>query len=128
MNAQAANLVGITGIARRLVQDGALSEADARHALTEAGKDKKSIQKYLADKKLVNGLQLATAFGLEFGLPVFDLSSLDLNQSAAKLITEELATKELVLPLRRSGGKLFVATSDPTNSEALSLLPKGFLR
>jgi type IV pilus assembly protein PilB len=119
MNAQVANLVGITGIARRLVQDGVLSEADARLALTETGKDKRTIQKYLADKKLVSGIQLATAFGLEFGLPVFDLSSLDLTQSAANLITEELANKHLVLPLRKRGNKLFVAIADPTNSLAL---------
>jgi type IV pilus assembly protein PilB len=33
----AANLIGITGIARRLVLDGHLSEPDARRALDEAG-------------------------------------------------------------------------------------------
>lgn len=30
------NLVGITGISRRLVQDGALDEAAARKAMTDA--------------------------------------------------------------------------------------------
>ena len=119
MNAQVANLVGITGIARRLVQDSALSEADARLALAETGKDKKTIQKYLTDKKLVSSIQLASAIGLEFGLPVFDLSALDLSQSAANLISEELAIKQLVLPLRQRGNKLFVAIADPTNSAAL---------
>lgn len=36
MSAVAANLVGITGIARRLVQDGALDEASARTAMDQA--------------------------------------------------------------------------------------------
>ena len=49
MNASAANLVGIIGITRRLVQDGVLSEADARSAQAEAAKDKRPIQKYLAE-------------------------------------------------------------------------------
>ena len=31
-----ANLVGITGIARRLVQDGAMDEAEARNAMAKA--------------------------------------------------------------------------------------------
>ena len=31
------NLVGITGIARRLVQDGAMDEAAAREAMAKAG-------------------------------------------------------------------------------------------
>ena len=62
MNAAAVNLVGITGITRRLVQDGALSEADARAAQAEAAKTKRPIQKYLVEKKLVNSVQLAAAF------------------------------------------------------------------
>jgi type IV pilus assembly protein PilB len=119
MNAQAANLVGITGIARRLVQDGVLSEADARSAQTEAAKDKKAIQKYLQEKKLVDGNQLAAAFSLEFGLPLFDIASFDQSMGSAKVIPEELANKQCVLPLLSRGGKLFVAIADPTNSAAL---------
>jgi len=119
MNASAANLVGIIGITRRLVQDGVLSEADARSAQAEAAKDKRPIQKYLAEKKLVNSTQLASAFSLEFGLPLFDLSAMDLSQSLASLIPEDLANKQQALPLQRHGGKLFVAIADPTNSDAL---------
>ena len=119
MNVSAANLVGIIGITRRLVQDGALSEADARAAQAEAAKAKRPIQKYLVEKNLVNSVQLATAFSLEFGLPLFDLSAMDLNQSLASLIPEELANKQQMLPLQRHGGKLFVAIADPTNSDAL---------
>ena len=54
MSVPAANLVGITGITRRLVQDGALDEAAARAAQADAAKDKRPIQKYLIEKKLVN--------------------------------------------------------------------------
>ena len=119
MNANVANLLGITGIARRLVQDGALSEEVARIALTDSSKEKKTIQHYLIDKKLINSAQLASAFAMEFGLPLFDLSSMDLNLSAAKLISEDLATKQSVLVLLKRGGKVFVATADPTNNNAL---------
>ena len=38
MSVATANLVGITGITRRLVIDGVLAEADARRALDEATK------------------------------------------------------------------------------------------
>lgn len=119
MNANVANLVGITGIARRLVQDGALTEEVARSALEDATKDKKTIQQYLIDKKLITSTHLAGAFASEFGLPLFDLSSMDMNQSAARLISEELSTKQMVLVLRKRGGKVYVATSDPTNNNAL---------
>jgi type IV pilus assembly protein PilB len=119
MNASAANLVGIIGITRRLVQDGVLSEADARAAQTEAAQDKRPIHKYLAENNLVSGAELARALSLEFGLPLFDLSAMDLNQSLATLIPEELANKQQVLPLQRHSGKLFVAIADPANTEAL---------
>ena len=43
MSTATANLVGITGITRRLVLDGVLREADARKALDEATKAKKPL-------------------------------------------------------------------------------------
>ena len=62
MNANAtANLVGITGIARRLVLDGVLGEADARKALDEASKQKRPIHLYLLEKKLVTSAHIAGA-------------------------------------------------------------------
>ena len=62
MNANAtANLVGITGIARRLVLDGALGEADARKALEESGKLKRPVHQYLLEKKLVTAAHVAGA-------------------------------------------------------------------
>lgn len=119
MNANVANLAGITGIARRLVQDGALTEEIARIAQIDASKDKKTIQQHLVDKKLINGNQLASAYALEFGLPLFDLASMDFNQCDSTLISEEFANKQMVLVLRKRGGKVFVATADPTNNNAL---------
>ena len=119
MNASVANLVGITGIARRLVQDGVLEEAVAREAMAESAKAKTALAKYLTDKKLISHIDLAAAFGLEFGLPVMDLTAVDLRHLAHKVIPEELALKQSVLPLIKRGGKLFVAISDPTNTTAL---------
>ena len=119
MNASVANLVGITGIARRLVQDGALEETAAREAMAESAKTKTALTKYLTEKKLISQADLAAAFGLEFGLPVMDLAAVDLRYLASKIIPEELALKQSVLPLIKRGGKLYVAISDPTNTSAL---------
>ena len=47
-----ANLVGITGIARRLVQDGALDEAAARDAMAKAGAAKQPLPQWFAERKL----------------------------------------------------------------------------
>ena len=120
MNANVtANLMGITGIARRLVLDGHLAEADARTAMDEASKARKPIAQFLVEKKLVNAAQLAAANAVEFGMPLFDASALDLGQSAVKLVSEELITKHHALPLFKRGNRLFVGISDPTNTRAL---------
>ena len=114
-----ANLVGITGIARRLVLDGALAEPDARKAMDEAPKEKKPVQQYLLDKRLITHIQLATANSVEFGIPLFDANVLDLAQAATKLVSEELVLKHAILPLFKRGNRLFIGISDPTNTRAL---------
>jgi type IV pilus assembly protein PilB len=119
MNVATANLVGITGITRRLVMDGVLGEAEARKALDEAGKAKKQVHIYLLENRLVSSAQIAAANSIEFGMPLFDSTALDLRFSAAKLISEELIQKHHALPLLKRGNRLFVAISDPTNTRAL---------
>ncbi|WP_262072345.1 MULTISPECIES: type IV-A pilus assembly ATPase PilB [unclassified Stenotrophomonas] len=110
------NLVGITGIARRLVQDGALDEVAARDAMAKAAAAKQPLPQWFAEHKLVSAGQLAAANALEFGMPLLDVSVFDSSQNAISLVSEELLRKHRVLPLFKRGGKLFVGTSDPTHS------------
>ncbi|WP_374012262.1 type IV-A pilus assembly ATPase PilB [Pseudoxanthomonas koreensis] len=123
MNAAvSANLVGITGIARRLVQDGAMDEAAARAAMAQASEAKVPLAQWIADKKLVGAAQLAAANAIEFGMPLLDASTFDPAQNAMKLVSDELVQKHHVLPLFKRGGKLFVGTSNPTQTAALAEL------
>jgi type IV pilus assembly protein PilB len=119
MSVATANLVGITGITRRLVIDGVLSEADARSALDEATKAKKQVQLYLLENRLVSVAQVAAANSFEFGMPLFDATALDPRYSAVKIVNEDLIQKHQALPLYRRGNRLYVAVSDPTNTRAL---------
>ena len=114
-----ANLVGITGIARRLVLDGALDEATAREAMDAASRERRPLAGYLLDKKLIGTTELAAANSIEFGMPIFDVTALDPAQSAIKLVSEELVRQHTALPLFKRGARLFVGISDPTNTRAL---------
>lgn len=114
-----ANLVGITGIARRLVMDGALAEDAAREAMAGATEARKPIAAYLIENKLVAPVQLAAANSIEFGMPIFDLASMDPSQSAISLVGEELVRKHSAIPLFKRGGRLYVGIADPTNTRAL---------
>ena len=106
MSVATANLVGITGITRRLVIDGVLAEADARRALDEATKAKKHAHVYLLEHRLVTQAQIAAANSTEFGMPLFDAGSLDLRYSAVKIVSEDLIQKHQALPLYRRGNRL----------------------
>jgi type IV pilus assembly protein PilB len=68
-----ANLVGITGIARRLVLDGALEEGVAREAMDAATRERRPLAGYLLEKKLIVPADLAAANSVEFGMPIFDV-------------------------------------------------------
>ena len=114
------NLVGITGIARRLVQDGAMDEAAAREAMAKAGEAKVPLAQWLAEKKLVSAGAMAAANSVEFGMPVIDATAFDPTHNAMKLVSEELVQKHNVLPLFKRGSKLFVGTSNPTQTAHLA--------
>ncbi|WP_460830330.1 type IV-A pilus assembly ATPase PilB [Lysobacter humi (ex Lee et al. 2017)] len=114
-----ANLVGITGIARRLVLDGALDESAARDAMAAATAEKKPLAVYLSDRRLVTAAHMAAANSVEFGVPLMDAMAFDPAQSCVKQVSEELLRKHGVLPLFKRGSRLFVGIADPTNSHAL---------
>ncbi|TCT24697.1 type IV-A pilus assembly ATPase PilB [Thermomonas haemolytica] len=116
------NLMGITGIARRLVLDGSLDEATARRAMEAATAERTPLAIYLAQHRLATPSALAAANSIEFGMPLVDALAIDPAQSAISLVKEELLRKHHVLPLFKRGNRLFVGTADPTNNQALEEL------
>ena len=113
------NLVGITGLARRLVLDGALDESAARDALERATQERKPIATYLRANRMVTSAQMAAANSIEFGMPLYDPSSLDPSLTAVRLVKDDLLQKHGVLPLFKRGGRLFVGMGDPTDARAI---------
>ena len=115
----AANLPPLTGLARKLVQDQVLAENTAQKAVQQAQEEKISLNKYLISHNIVSAKIIAMTSSLEFGLPVFDLTSMDAEHAALTLVDEKLISKHHAVPLFKRGNRLFVAISDPTNMQAL---------
>jgi type IV pilus assembly protein PilB len=113
------HLAGLVGVARRLVLDGAMSEADARAASDLCAKEKLPLAPYLVEKGLANSYAVARAASAEFGIPLFNLNALDRKHVPDSIVSEELIQKHKALPLFRRGNRLFVGIADPTNSHAL---------
>lgn len=109
----------LNGIARRLVNDGHLTEDAALKAQEQSDKKKSPLVSYLVEKELVDGKIIASAAAEEFGIPVFDIEVIELEADITKMVDEKLVRKHNALPLYKRGNRLFVAVSDPTNLTAL---------
>ncbi|MEW9571171.1 type IV-A pilus assembly ATPase PilB [Rhodanobacter sp. Si-c] len=112
-------LVGLTGLARRLVAEGLLPEADARRAVLESTQQRTTLASWLLDQNLVDGLRLLRLSSLEFGMPMLDVAAMSPAQLPVNLISEALLTKHRALPLFRRGKRLFVGIADPMQLDAL---------
>ncbi len=111
--------VSLNSLARRLVNDGVLSNEQALDALEVAQQEKTTLGRYLVSKSLVDGVLVAQAASEEFGSPLFDLRAFNLEHAPRDLIDTKLLSKHSVLPLIKRGKKLFIAIADPTNLRAL---------
>lgn len=111
--------VALSGLARKLVSDGLLTEEAALEATEGAQKDKVPFVTYVVQNKMVNSLQLANTAAQEFGVPLFDIETAELDEEVTKLVDEKLIRSHNALPLFKRGNRLFVAVSDPTNLVAL---------
>jgi type IV pilus assembly protein PilB len=112
-------LTGLTGMARRLVLDGVLKEADARAAVQSSAEQKIPLPRWLTDNGLVDSVQIMRVTSAEFGIPLMDAASIPVKDMPLSSISEALMNKHKVLPLFKRGKRLFVGVADPTQSHAL---------
>ncbi|ATO19377.1 type IV-A pilus assembly ATPase PilB [Acinetobacter sp. LoGeW2-3] len=108
-----------TGFIRRLVDEGVISAEDMQGALTSAKKDKVDIVPYLIEHQRLSPTKIAETISLEFGEPLFDISAYDPALIVREDFDEKIITKHRVLPIFKNANILFIATSNPTNIEAV---------
>jgi type IV pilus assembly protein PilB len=111
--------IKLSGLARRLVTDGLLSEQEADSAQVSAKEAKQSFVSYLVQHKIVSSQSIASLASQEFGVPIFDITTMNMELAATALIDEKLIRQHNALPLYNRGKRLYVAVSDPTNLQAL---------
>ncbi|NNF17993.1 MAG: type IV-A pilus assembly ATPase PilB [Gammaproteobacteria bacterium] len=109
----------LSGLPRRLVQDGILDESVANEAKTAAKESKMSLVNHLVQNQIASARDIALAASSEFGVPVIDLAAVTVDLDVVRIVSEELLNKHRVLPLSRRGKRLFIAVSDPTNLQAI---------
>mgnify|MGYP000408463826 FL=1 len=111
-----------TGFIRRLVEEGHVSAEKMREALLSAQKANQDIVAYLTKELNIPSLTVAETISAEFGEPIFDISAYDANLIIREDIDEKLITRYRVLPIYKHASTLYVATSNPTNIEAVDAI------
>ena len=109
----------LSGLARRLVMDGLLNEDEASKAHETSLKKRKHFVTYLVENKILNSKDIAWSGSQEFGVPLFDMRSMDMEVAPLKLVSEKLIQQHNALPLIKRGNRLYIAVSDPTNLSAI---------
>jgi type IV pilus assembly protein PilB len=117
--ADTATSIRLSGLARRLVSDGLLTEENAQSAQTAAKESKQAFVSYLVNNKILGSIDIAAVASQEFGVPLLDIDAMNMELAATDLIQEKLIRQHNALPLYQRGKRLYVAVSDPTNLQAL---------
>jgi type IV pilus assembly protein PilB len=113
MAAVAAN--GRAPVIEALIREGLITREQAQAAQREVQQNGTGIQYNLVKLGFIQELELTKLLARQHRMPAVDLTKFEVDPKIAKLIPTELATKHLVLPLKRDGRTLTVALADPTN-------------
>ncbi len=111
--------VHLSGLARRLVMDGLIGETEAINAHETALKKRVHFVTHLVENKILNSSDIAWSGSQEFGVPLIDLKSMDMETAPVKTVSEKLIQQHNALPLFKRGNRLYIAVSDPTNLGAI---------
>lgn len=118
-NTASSDKIILNGLARYLVRENLLTEETALDAYEKSHEEKIPLASYLVENNILNSNVIAVTASREFGIPLFDLQTIELEQDTVDLVKENLIRKHNALPLFKRGSRLYVALSDPTNLPAL---------
>ncbi|HEX6260554.1 MAG TPA: type IV-A pilus assembly ATPase PilB [Woeseiaceae bacterium] len=109
----------LSGLPRRLVQDGIISEESIQIAADAAKREKMPLVAYLVTNEMADSRAIAVAASHEFGVPLLDLDAVEIDLDLLRSVDQNLLQKHRVLPLIKRGQRLFLGISDPTNLPAM---------
>ncbi|HJV06440.1 MAG TPA: type IV-A pilus assembly ATPase PilB [Chromobacteriaceae bacterium] len=109
---------GISGLGRALVQNNMLLLQDAEAIHRQAVASNISFVEQLIISKKMAAEDVARFASRTFGYPLLDLSAMDVEQLPKGLVDDELVASRRLVPLFKRGSKLYIGTSDPTQTSA----------
>ena len=98
-----------------LLREGLLTREQLAQALAEQKDTKHRLGYVLVKLGLVPELEITKVLARQYRMPAVDLSRFEVDPKILKLVPADMATKGVVLPLKREGRTLTVAMADPTD-------------
>ncbi len=102
-------------VADALLRDGVITKEQFERARQEGKQSSTTVSYALVKLGILPEVELTKFLARNSRMPAVDLTKFEVDPRIVKLIPAELATKHLVLPLKRDGRTLTVAVADPTN-------------
>jgi len=102
-----------------LMQYGIITEVQLREALTEQKKVGGKIGEILIIMGFVTQQNINEVLEYQLGIPFVDLNEYEISKDATKTITESLAKRHVLIPIRITETDLYVAMEDPLNIFAI---------
>ena len=98
-----------------LLREGYVSREQVDRALREGKSNNLGVTYNLIKIGAIDEVELTKIIARVARMPAVDLSKFEVDPRIIKLVPADIATKHLVLPLKRDGRTLTVAIADPTN-------------
>ena len=102
-----------------LVREGLITRDQLDLALHDQRESGTRLGYSLVALGFVKETDLTRTLARQYRMPAVDLSNFEVDPRIARLIPSEMASKHLVLPLKRDGRTLTVAMADPTSTGVL---------
>ena len=112
------NTLALSGLGKGLVRDAIITSEQAQKATEVAKETKRQLTLCLIEQG-AKAMDIAIAAADEFGSPILNLGTVDINPNLRDLVDKKLVEKHFALPIFKRGNRLFLAVADPTNLHGL---------
>ncbi|RBW41399.1 type IV-A pilus assembly ATPase PilB [Psychromonas sp. B3M02] len=109
----------ISGLASSLAARGLLDPDKLQQITTSSISEQKALTTYLVENNFIDSETLLTFCVEEYGVPLLDIDSLNIEEISEKFLHAKLIEKHHVLPVYAQQKTLYIAMADPTNVSAL---------
>ncbi len=98
-----------------LIREGLITREQLAQAIAEQKTSRQRLGYVLVKLGLIQEIEVTKLLARQYRMPAVDLSRFEVDARLIKLIPADVATKSIVLPLKREGRTLTIAMADPTD-------------